>query len=64
MTLGARETVVRTENDEWICASCFGVFESLEVCGWCNEFNTGDMEHSYVAGCNHCDGMAGWHKDD
>lgn len=57
-------TVVRTENDECICASCFGVFELLEVCGWCNELNTGDMEHSYFAGCNHCDGMAGWHKDD
>lgn len=57
-------TVVRTENDEWICASCFGVFDSLETCGWCNELNTGDMKHSYVAGCNHCEGMAGWHKDD
>ena len=57
-------TVVCSENDEWICASCFGEFESLEVCGWCNELNTGDMEDSYVAGCNHCDGMAGWHKDD
>ncbi len=57
-------TVVRTEKDEWICASCLGVFESLEVCGWCNELNTGDMEHSYVAGCNYCGGMAGWHKDD
>ena len=56
-------TVVRTENDEWICASCFGVFESLKVCGWCNELNTGDMEYSYGAGCNHCDGMAGWEKD-
>lgn len=57
-------TVVRTENDEWICASCFGVFDSLESCGWCNEPNTGDMEHSYVTGCNHCDGMVGWYKDD
>lgn len=57
-------TVVRTENDEWICAGCFGVFDSLEHCGWCNELNTGDMEHSYVSGCNHCEGMAGWHKDD
>ena len=57
-------TVVRTENDEWICASCFGAFNSLEVCGWCNELNTGDIEHSYVSGCNHCDGMAGWRKDD
>lgn len=57
-------TVVRTENDEYICAGCFGVFESLQWCGWCNEPNTGDMEHSYWAGCNHCDGKAGWDKDD
>lgn len=57
-------TVVRTENDEWICASCFGVFAYMSTCGWCNEPNTGDMEHSYVAGCNHCEGMVGWHKDD
>lgn len=57
-------TVVRTENDDWICASCFEIFESLETCGWCNELNTGDMEDSYVMGCNCCEGMAGWHKDD
>lgn len=57
-------TVVRTENDEWVCASCFGEFELLESCGWCNELNTGDMEHSYITGCNHCEGLGGWHKDD
>ncbi len=57
-------TVACTENDEWICASCFGMFQSLQTCDWCNELNTGDMEHSYVAGCNHCDGMIGRHKDD
>lgn len=57
-------TVVRTENDERICASCFEVFKSLGRCGWCNEPNTGDMEDSYVTGCNFCEGYAGWHKDD
>jgi len=57
-------TVIRTENDEWVCANCFDEFESLSRCSWCNEMNTGDMEDSYVAGCNHCDGMALWHKDD
>lgn len=57
-------SVVLTENHEWVCASCFEVFESLTTCSWCNEFNTGNMENSYVAGCNHCEGMAGWHKDD
>ncbi len=56
-------TVGYTEKREWICASCFGVFASLEVCGWCNEHNTGDMEYSYVSGCNHCEGSTGYHKD-
>lgn len=57
-------TVVCTEDDEWICTSCFEVFNSLGTCGWCNEPNTGDMEDSYVMGCNFCEGYAGWHKDD
>ncbi|MCC5982714.1 MAG: hypothetical protein JJU26_13460 [Oceanicaulis sp.] len=57
-------TVVKTVNDEWICASCLGNFDELQICDWCNEPNTGDMEQSYVAGCNHCEGMAGWHRDD
>ena len=61
---GGYHTVAHTENDEWICASCFETFESLAACGWCDEYNTGDLEHSYLSGCSHCDGMLGWHKDD
>ena len=57
-------TVIQTENDEWICVSCFETFESLESCEWCNDLNTGNMEDSYVAGCNHCDGMVKYHSDD
>lgn len=56
-------TVVRMAHDRYVCASCFESFESLQWCGWCNDPNTGDMEHSYVAGCNHCDGKAGWDID-
>jgi hypothetical protein len=61
-----RVAVVRTVNDEWICASCFELFdhESISCCEWCNETNTGDMKDSYAFGCNHCDGMSGWNKDD
>lgn len=58
------QTVAYTENEEWICAGCFGVFESLEFCEWCNEQNTGDMEHSMFDGCNHCDGRGGLIRDD
>ena len=57
-------TVVRTENDGWVCSNCLEVFDSLEKCGWCNEPNTGDMEDSYLTGCNVCEGYWGWHKDD
>lgn len=57
-------TVVRTEDDNYVCASCFGVFEQVGECGWCNEFNTGDMEDSFYTGCNFCDGRLGWEKDD
>ena len=51
-------------NDIFFCASCFEDFEYLHTCGWCNEPNTGDMEDSYLGGCNHCDGKLGWDKDD
>ncbi len=57
-------TVVRVDFDHYVCASCFGRFDSVESCEWCNEPNTGDMEHSYFSGCNHCIGKAGWDEDD
>ncbi|WP_373033287.1 hypothetical protein [Sulfurovum sp.] len=57
-------TVVRTENDKWVCTQCLRIFDSLERCEWCSDFNTGDMQNSYVSGCNCCDGMAGWRRDD
>ncbi len=50
-------TVVR-RGDIYFCANCFDVSDHVEQCEWCNEPNTGNMEHSYVAGCNHCDGKA------
>lgn len=51
-------------GDKYVCASCFGVFDGLETCGWCNEPNTGDMEHTSITGCNHCEGKSGWERDD
>lgn len=56
-------TLVRTEDEGYICAGCFGRFEHVTWCEWCNEPNNGDMEHSYWSGCNHCDGKGGWDKD-
>jgi len=57
-------TVVAVHFDQYLCVSCFGLFDSLQYCGWCNEPNTGDMEYSSFSGCSHCDGKAGWHADD
>ena len=58
-------TVVRLseDGDSWICASCFGEFDSMAFCGWCNELNTGGMEDSYWAGCSVCDGKHGRYRD-
>ena len=55
---GGYHTVARLsdEGDAWLCASCFGEFYSMAWCGFCNELNTGDMEHSYWVGCGICDG--------
>ena len=59
------QTVARLseDGDRWLCALCFGEFDSMEHCGWCNTLNTGDMEHSYWSGCNICDGKSGWDRD-
>ncbi len=46
--------VVRTENDEWICASCFDVFESLEVCLRCGKLTAG-VSNSFSSVCNDCE---------
>ncbi len=48
----------------YFCANCFDIFDDIEQCQWCNEYNTGDMEHSYSVGCSQCDGKVGWEKDD
>ncbi len=62
-TCDGYHTVVK-RGGIFFCANCFDISDHVEQCGWCNEPNTGDMEHSYVTGCNHCDGKAGWEKDD
>lgn len=56
-------TVVE-RGGHYFCTNCFGISDDIEQCQWCNEYNTGDMEHSYSVGCSHCDGKVGWEKDD
>ena len=58
-------TVVLLKNDKWVCASCFTTFDESDIgtCGWCGEHTTADVEDSNWAGCEFCDGQAGWHAD-
>jgi hypothetical protein len=55
-------TVVEYKS-EYLCVNCFTVCEQLEACGWCGEYNNGDMDGSSYSGCSVCDGAAGWHRD-
>ena len=57
-------TVVLQESNVWISCCCLVEHEMLGTCGWCNEYNTANMEMSYHNGCSMCDGHAGWTKDD
>lgn len=56
-------TVFR-RGEDYFCGRCFDISNRIEQCQWCNEYNTGDMEHSYSFGCCHCNGRVGWEKDD
>jgi hypothetical protein len=51
-------------HDKYLCICCFAVADALSACGWCSEFNNGDMENSDWSGCTVCDGRAGWDSDD
>jgi hypothetical protein len=48
----------------YLCTNCFAYFDSVGQCQWCNDPMTGDTEHTYVTGCEHCEGYAGYHADD
>lgn len=62
---GICETLIRTENEQWICANCLQTFEpeSLIDCGWCGTPNTGDMEMSFYYGCDCCGGSKEYNED-
>jgi hypothetical protein len=46
-------------DDFFFCCQCFGRFDRVSPCDWCNELNTADMENSYALGCNMCEGRYG-----
>lgn len=58
-------SVVLLQNDTWMCSNCFTLYEpgDIGVCEWCNEPTTEALENSYWAGCEFCEGSAGWNAD-
>ncbi|MEQ9460440.1 MAG: hypothetical protein RIG82_05770 [Phycisphaeraceae bacterium] len=50
-------------DGRYVCMNCMQEWDEIEVCEWCSEYNTGDMEGSYLHGCSMCEGMLGWKGD-
>ncbi|MYL85189.1 hypothetical protein GTA51_18995 [Desulfovibrio aerotolerans] len=48
----------------YFCTNCFSTSDNVEQCQWCNESSTGSMNDTYLSGCEHCEGKAGWEADD
>ncbi len=61
---GGYHEVARAADDEWICVSCFQVFDQLNECEWCNEYTTEDLTLSYSFGCSFCEGAIGYDQYD
>lgn len=60
---GGNQTVAYV-NPDYVCSECFERSDSAEHCGWCGELTAGDLEDSYLTGCENCDGYIGHHEDD
>lgn len=52
-------------NDLYVCVQCLESSDLMEVCEFCNEGQIGGVpDHSYLVGCEFCEGNAGRHRDD
>jgi len=56
-------TVIKWE-DGFVCIACIEFTDDLACCGWCNEYNNGDVQLSSLHGCSHCDGNVKLLNDD
>lgn len=54
---------VYQKDGRYLCTSCMQDWGEIEQCEWCNEYNTGELEMSYLHGCCVCDGQIGWKGD-
>lgn len=60
---GGYHSVVE-HNDKYICLNCLEYDDNIEYCEWCSEGQLGgDLEYSFEAGCEFCEGHAGWHNN-
>ena len=56
---GGHQTVGLLKTGKYFCVGCFTEFDEIQMCEYCYEYNTGDMENSYFYGCSMCDGKEG-----
>ncbi len=56
-------TVIERDG-QYLCLQCLDLNKTVEQCEWCIEYSTADVSDSYLLGCGHCEGHAGWHSDD
>lgn len=54
------------EHHDWyVCTQCYEISEELGICEFCSEAQLGGVsEHSYLSGCEFCEGTAGRYFDD
>ncbi len=52
-------------HDIYVCTECYETDTTYGVCGYCSEGQLGGVpEHSYLVGCEFCEGSAGRHSGD
>ena len=54
---------VFNKDGHYLCTNCMEESDEIAMCGWCNDYNSGDVEDSYLHGCSMCDGLIGWKGD-
>jgi hypothetical protein len=58
---GGYHTVV-VHHDFYVCTDCLSAVDEIQTCSWCNDgqIGGGDLENSYHAGCEFCEGKGGY----
>ncbi len=51
---------VYEKDGRYFCVNCMEEWHEIEQCEFCNEYNSGDLENSYLHGCAVCNGVIEW----